>query len=454
MTSLQARDVRYLIHPFTNLAVHRERGPLVIDRGEGIYIFDSDGKRYLDGLAGLWCVSLGYNEQRLVTAAHQQLSQLPFAHTFAHRSSPPAIALAEALIALAPPPMAKVFFVNSGSEAVDAAIRFVWYYQNAIGKAQKKKLIARQMAYHGVTVAGGSLTAQPPVQNGFDLPIENIRHVSMPNYYRYGQPGETEEAFSERLAAELDQLILDEGPETVGAFFVEPVMGAGGALPPPRGYFAAIQKVLKKHDVLLVADETITAFGRTGNWWGCQTYTIEPDMITTAKQLSSGYLPIGALLISERIFEAIARQSASLGVFGTGHTYSGHPVAAAVALETLKIYHERKIIDQVRARSERFLPRLRALGAHPLVGSARGVGLVGGIEIVAAKQPRRPFDPTVGAAALVAEHALSRGLSVRALLGDTIAICPPLIIDDAQIDTLFDTLQCALDAAEKQLPRS
>ncbi len=449
--SLAAKDVAYVLHPYTDLIAHEERGPLIITRGEGIYVWDASGRRYIEGLAGLWCVSLGFSEERLVRAATRQLETLPFAHTFAHRSTEPVIALADKLIGQAPEQMGKVYFVNSGSEAVDTAIKLVWYYNNALDRPRKKKIIARQRAYHGVTIASGSLTGLAHIQSDFDLPIERILHTDTPHYYRYADAGETEEEFSSRLAANLEQLIQQEGPETVAAFIAEPVMGAGGVLLPPAGYFEKVQAVLRRHDVLMIADEVICGFGRTGNMWGSQTYEIRPDMVTCAKQLSSAYIPIGAVMISDAVYRVFAQHSHKLGTFGTGNTYGGHPVAAAVALETLRIYEERNIVETVRRIAPRFLERLKILGEHPLVGHARGVGLIGAVEIVADKATKRPFAAEREAAVLVSAKASNHGLLVRPLPGDAIGICPPLIITHSEIDDLFDRLARALDDALAEL---
>ena len=449
--SAAARDVAYAMHPYTDLALHEQRGPIILTRGEGIYVWDDEGKQYLEGLAGLWCTALGYSEQRLIDAAVRQLGTLPFAHTFAHRSTIPVIELCEVLIDIAPGDMSKVFLVNSGSEAVDAAIKMIWYYNNALDRPQKKKIISRKRGYHGVTIAAGSLTAIPLMQNDFDLPIDRFLHTETPGYYRYGRDGESEEAFATRLADALDALIESEGPETVAAFIAEPVMGAGGVIVPPATYFEKIQKVLARHDVLMVADEVICGFGRTGNMWGSQTYGINPDIVTCAKQLSSAYLPIAAVMISDPIYQAFVEQSRKHGAYGSGHTYGGHPVSAAVALETMKIYAERDILGHVRQVTPRFQTRLQGLAEHPLVGEARGVGLIGAVEIVADKTSREQFPADAKAGAVVAERIFEHGLIVRGLPGDSVATCPPLIIDDRQIDELFDKFERGLDDAVKSL---
>lgn len=452
--SLHARDIAHTVHPYTDLRLHERRGPLVITGGEGIWVTDDEGKRYIEGLAGLWCTALGFSEKRLAEAAQHQMRRLPYTHTFAHRSSEPVIELAERLVALAPAPLTKAYFVNSGSEAIDTALKLIWYYQNARGRPEKKKIIARRRAYHGITLAGGHLTASLAyTSSGFDLPMmDRFRHVTAPSFYRDGRPGEDEEAFAARLAEEIEQLILAEGPDTVAAFFAEPVQGTGGVIVPPASYFARVQPILKKYDVLLVADEVICGFGRTGNWWGCDTYGIRPDLLTCAKQLSSGYLPIAALLMSDAFYQVLADRSAEFGTLGVGYTYGGHPVAAAVAVETLKIYEDDGILDHVRAVAPRFRERLSALNAHPLVGEARGVGLLGGVEIVKNKATREPFAPEVKAAVQVAAKCLEHGLILRPLPGDVVGICPPLIIAEDEIDLLFERLRAGLDAALGAMP--
>jgi len=448
--SAASRDIATLVHPYTNLKAHQTKGPLIISRGRGVNVYDDQGKEYIEGLAGLWCVSLGFNEPRLVDAARRQLEMLPYYHSFGSKSHGPAIELAERILDLLPESMSKVLFNNSGSEANDTAIKLVWYYNNALGRPQKKKIVSRIKAYHGVTIASASLTGLPNNHRDFDLPIPGIVHTGCPHHYRFAEAGESEEAFASRLAAELDALIEQEGPHTVAAFFAEPVMGAGGVLVPPPTYFNKIQPVLKKHDVLLIVDEVICGFGRLGTMFGLERFDIKPDMVVMAKQLTSAYQPMSATVISGAIYDTLVQQSEKIGVFAHGFTYSGHPVAAAVGVETLKIYEERGILDHVRSVMPHFQERLRQLGNHPLVGEARGMGLIGAVELVNDKQSKKSFDPVVGAAPLAADLALENGLVVRAV-GDTIAICPPLIINDGEIDQLFDRLSLTLDHTQAEL---
>ncbi len=443
--SPRGRDIAYHLHPYTNLVQHEKQGPHIITEGDGIYVIDDQGKRYIEGLAGLWCASLGFSERRLAEAAMRQLTTLPYYQSFAHRATLPVIELAERLIEMAPAPMSKVFFTNSGSEANDTQIKIAWYYHNAIGKPEKKKIISRRQGYHGVTVAAGSLTGMAYVQDSFDLPIDRIIHADCPHYWLNAEPGESEEDFATRMADNLEKLILAEGPDTVAAFIAEPVQGAGGVILPPATYFAKVQEVLRRYDVLFIADEVICGFGRTGNMFGCETYDLKPDMITVAKALSSAYLPIAGAMVSEKVYEAIRDESGRLGVFGTGYTYSGHPVCAAVAVETLKIYEERDILGHVREVAPRMQARLAELAAHPLVGEARGIGLIGAVQLVEDKDNRKLFDPARKIGALCMNKAVEHGLMVRALPGDSVAVCPPLIITEDEIDLLFERLAKALD---------
>lgn len=445
LSNLAARDVETLIHPFTNLASFRDTGPLILERGEGSWVFDGEGKPYLEGMAGLWCTALGYSNRELVDAAMEQFRKLPFQHLFSGRSHDPAIELAEKLKEIAPVPMSKVFFTASGSEANDTQVKLVWYINNALGRPKKKKIIARLKAYHGVTIASGSLTGLPLNHADFDLPIAGILHTSCPHHYRFAQAGESEEDFSTRLAAELDEMIEKEGPDTVAAFIAEPVMGAGGALMPPEGYFAKVQAVCDRHDVLFIADEVITGFGRLGHMWGSQAFGIRPDTISFAKAVTSAYLPLGGVMVNEAVYQALLDESRKIGLFAHGYTYSGHPVSCAVALKAIEIYERDRLAEQAKVKGRLFQRRLDALADHPLVGEARGMGLIGGLEIVADKGSKRQYEVKRGVAAKCVGFAQAEGLIVRSLSGDRIALCPPLIITEEEIGELFDRLTRALD---------
>ena len=407
-------------------------------------MYDDTGKEFIEGMAGLWCTSLGYGEERLIEAATEQLKKLAYSHLFAGKSHDPVIDLAERLVDMAPAPMSKVFFNNSGSEGNDTVIKLVWYYNNAVGRPEKKKIISRIKGYHGVTVASASLTGLPNNHRDFDLPIANILHTSCPHYYRFGEEGESEEDFATRCAAELESMILDEGPETVAAFIAEPVMGAGGVIVPPKTYFEKIQAVLKKYDVLFIADEVICAFGRTGNMWGSETYGLQPDMITCAKALSSAYLPISAVMINEKVADAIVKNSGKIGTLGHGYTYMGHPVAAAVALETLKIYEERDILAHIAEIAPQMQARLQSYADHPMVGEVRGVGLVGALEFVKDKATKESYDPAGKVGAYLVDRAKDHGLILRSIV-DSVAFSPPLIISGKELDSVFDRFDKALE---------
>lgn len=443
--SRAAADIASLFHPYTDLVQHAQVGPSIMERGNGIYLYDDQGNELIEGMAGLWCTALGYGEEELVAAATDQMRKLPFTHLFGGKSHDPAITLAEKIKAVAPMPTSHVFFTGSGSEANDTVIKLIWYYNNAIGRPEKKKLIARVKGYHGVSVATASLTSLPTNHMNFDLPIARIFHTSCPHHYRFGKPGETPENFATRMVAEAEELILKEGPETVAAFFAEPVMGAGGVIVPPPTYFEKLQPMLKKYDILLIADEVICGFGRTGNMFGSQTFNFTPDIMTMAKALSSAYLPIGAATVPPAMYDAIAKASNEIGTFGHGNTYSGHPVCAAVAVRTLELMETRNIIAHVRSVMPLFQRRLREFSGHPLVGEARGIGLIGAVELVADQASRQSFNPKLKVGAYCAARAQDHGLIVRPLGGDVIAFCPPLIINEAQINEMFDRFALALD---------
>ena len=442
--SIEARDVASLVHMQTNLRTHQKEGPLVMARGEGCRVFDSSGREYIDSVAGLWCASLGFGSERLAKVAYEQMRRLGYYHLYRHRSTEPAIELAEWLLKIAPVPMARVVFQCSGSEANDTAIKLAWYYWNAAGEPQRTKIIARQFAYHGNTCAAVSLSGKPDMHAGFGLPFANFKHTEFPHYYRRHEPGESEEEFSARMAAALETLIENEGPETIAAFFAEPVMGAGGAIMPPRGYFEKIQQVLKKYDILFVADEVICGFARTGEMWGSETFDLRPDMMTSAKALSAAMQPISAVLVNDRIHEAMLRQSDKYGNFAHGFTYAGHPVAAAVALEVQKIYAEMDIVGRAKRLGPVLQSTLGRLSTHPLVGDVRGVGLILGIELMRDGEKRVPFDSALKVGARVDAAANELGLILR-VVGDRLVFAPPLVIEADEIEAVGQRLECALN---------
>lgn len=447
--TLEARDIEFHFHGYTNARRHAEVGPMVIEKGDGIYVFDNDGNRYIEGLAGLWSVGVGFNEQRLVDVVTRQMSKLPFYHNFGHKSHAPAIDLAEQLIALAPVPMSKVFYTNSGSEANDTALKMIWYRSNAMGKPEKKKVIARQRGYHGVTIASASLTGLPNNHRSFDLPIDRVLHTSSPHYWREALPGESEEDFATRCAQELDALIQREGPDTIAAFFAEPVMGAGGVVTPPATYFEKIQAVLAKYDILFVADEVICGFGRTGNMFGSITYDIRPDIMVMSKQITSSYVPFSALMVNERVFGPIADESNKIGTFGHGFTAGGHPLGAAVALENLAIIKERNLVENARDVGAHFISRLETLKSSPLVGEVRGVGLIAAIELVDDKEAKSVKTPAV--LGTLMNTAMQRNGLISRNMADAVAFCPPMIMTRAQADDMFEIIAKSLRETEAEV---
>lgn len=447
LTNLQTRDVETLIHPYTNLATFRDVGPTIFERGKGVRLYDVDGKDYIEGMAGLWCTALGYDNRELIEAARVQMERLPFTHLFTGKSHDPAIELAEKLKEIAPFPVSKSFFGCSGSDANDTQIKLVWYMNNALGRPKKKKIVSRLKAYHGVTVASASLTGLPNNHIDFDLPIQGVLHTSCPHHYRFAKDGESEEEFATRCANELEEMILREGPDTVAAFIAEPVMGAGGVLVPPKGYFPKIAAVLKKYDVHFIDDEVICGFGRLGEPFGCQAMGVQPDSMSLAKQITSAYMPLSAVLVGEDMYQAMLDQSRKIGTFGHGNTYAGHPVAAAVAVKTLEIYRRDDVFGHVKRIVPHFWKALERFRDHPLVGELRGVGFVAGLELVADKKTKRSFPPRLAVCPRVVQFAQEEGLIVRSI-GDTVSICPPLIMTTDEIDDMVARLARALDRGE------
>jgi 4-aminobutyrate--pyruvate transaminase len=442
--SLSARDRATLIHPMTDLIRHEAEGPITITRGDGVRVFDDEGKSYIEGVSGLWSISLGFTQPRLAEAAYRQMLSLPTYHLFRHKTHPGAVALAEKLLAIAPGKMSKVFFANSGSEANDTAVKLVWYYNNALGRPAKKKIIGRIGGYHGITVASGSITGLVRNHTDFDLPLPGFLHVSCPHYTKMAQPGESEAAFTGRLVAELEALIEREGADTIGGFFAEPVMGTGGVVIPPADYFPRIQAVLRRHDILFIADEVITGFGRLGSTFGSTLFGIDPDMVTCAKGLSSGYIPISAIMMNEAIWQACYGQSGKLGVFGHGFTYSGHPVATAVALETLALYEELDTVGHVRRLAPLLQDGLRRFADHALVGEVRGMGFIGALELVADKATRRAFPSAASVGLFIELRCHEHGVILRAL-GDTLGVAPPLVATAEDIEEILRVIGVALD---------
>lgn len=447
LTNLQTRDVEALLHPYTPLHKLREIGPTVIDSGKGVYVYDTQGREYIEGMSGLWCAGLGFGDEEMIDAATEQLRSLPYYHLFGAKGTELAIELAEKLKEIAPVPISKVFFTSSGSEANDTQVKLAWYMNNALGRPNKKKIISRVKAYHGVTIMAASLTGLPYNHIGWDLPVDRVLHTDCPHYYRFGQDGESEAEFVQRIVKSLADLIEREGADTIAAFIAEPVMGAGGVIVPPSGYYEAISKLLADNDILFIDDEVINGFGRTGNWWGCQTLGMTPNTISCAKQLTAAYAPLGAVMVPEDVYQAYVDHSAKIGTFGHGFTYGGHPLGCALGVKAIEIYQKRDILSHVRSLTPTFAKRMAALADHPLIGETRACGLMGAAELVADKATKRSFDPKKGVGPQVARFCEANGAILRAI-GDFIAFCPPMIITDAELNELFDRFEKALNEGE------
>ena len=447
-------DVKYSMHPFTSVREHEKTGPLMIVEGHGCRLTDSSGRSYLDAMAGVWCVNIGYGNLEMADAMREQTARLSYYHSFSSMANDVSTLLAQRVVEASPVPMSKVFFSSSGSEANDTQVKLVWYYNNILGRPEKKKIISRKRGYHGVTVMAAGLTGLDFAHDGFDVPLPMIRHVRAPHRLWEAQPGMSDAEFSAQLARELEDLILAEGPETVAAFIAEPVHAVGGVIIPPEGYFDAISEVLKRYDIFLIADEVVCGFGRLGRWFGTEAMGMQPDLITMAKGITSAYVPMSAVLISARIWEVLEQGSDRYGVFGHGYTYTAHPLAAVAALTNINIIERDHLVDLAAARGLYLQERLRdAFGEHPLVAEIRGEGLVGAVEFVAKKSPLTRFDPDLHFGSLVFKASLARGIINRALWGDTIAFSPPLIVTESEIDEMVEGTRLALDDVVAGLSR-
>ena len=439
-----------VIYPTTNLTATEQ---LCLDHAKGIYVYDKDGKEYIEGLAGLWCTSLGYGNAEVIEAITDQLTKLSFSHTFGGKTHEPIQKLADKLKAMVPVEDAYFFFGNSGSDANDTHYKMLRYYFNAIGKPEKRKIITRERGYHGVTVAAGSLTSLPANLAHFDAPVEalHILRSDAPHYYTGRKGNETEAQFVDRIIDNLEQQIIAEDPDTIAAMIVEPITGASGVIVPPEGYYEKLQAVLRKHGILVWADEVITGFGRTGNDFGCTTMGIKPDLMTFAKQLSSAYFPISASVIPGWMYKEMVAPSNEVGVFGHGYTYSGHPAACAAALKTLEIYERDNLFGHAAEVGEHMQDQLRAIFTdHPLVGEVRGKGLIAALELVSNKTTGASFEK--GAAGAMAQKLCEEnGLILRAVAGNAVALCPPLIITKAEVDEMLKRLKASIDTAYERL---
>lgn len=446
---IQALDNAHHLHPFTKHHELREHGPRVISRGEGVYIYDGHGARILDGMAGLWCVQLGYGRQELVDAAAETMKSLSYYNHFFQTTTPQAAMLADLIAQKTPDGLDQILFGSSGSEANDAAIKMIWYFWNLQGRPEKKAIIGRERAYHGSTVAGASLSGLPFMQGIFDLPLPRFHHVApTPHYYEYANDGESEEEFALRCAKAVEDKILELGPDNVAAFIGEPVMGAGGLMPPPKGYWREIESICKKYDVLLWSDEVICGFGRTGSWFGCQTYGFTPDIMTMAKGITSGYVPLSAVAMNKRMSDAIINADSEMA---HGYTYSGHPVACAVAIRNISLIDELDLTGSTgKEVASYFQQQLSTLDDHPLVGQTRGVGFLGAVELVKNKQTRERFSPAGKAGVVCRDHCFETGVVMRAV-GDSMFLCPPLVITKSEIDELVTLVRKALDKTASSL---
>lgn len=455
--SLAEMDRASMLHPFTPIKdfADGKLGSRIVAEGQGCRIRDHAGKEYIDAFGGLYCVNVGYGRTEIAAAIAEQAKRLPYFHAYGGHSNEPAIRLSDRLLRMAPGPMSKVYFGLSGSDANEVQVKLVWYYNNILGRPQKKKLIARQRGYHGGTIMSGSLTGLPAYHKAFDLPLSFVKHTTAPYYYWGAEPGETESDFSRRCAADLEALILAEGPDTVAAFFGEPLLGTGGIVPPPANYWAEISAVLKKYDVLLIADEVVCGFGRLGTPFGCHLYDIQPDMVTVAKGLTSAYLPLSAAMVSQEMFQVLSEKSVELGPFGHGYTYSAHPTCAAAAMANLDIIEREGLVDNARVVGTYFKERLDAtFGDHPLVGDVRGVGMLGVIEFVADKAKKVRLDPNLKVGPRISNAAAEHGLIARAMPnGDMLGFAPPLSVTRADVDAIVERAKRAVDQVADELAR-
>ena len=449
--TVQEVDRKAHLHPFTSAAEHAEGVPKLMVEGSGIHVRDNDGREYLDAMSGLWCVNVGYGRDEIVDAVSDQARRLPYYHTFLSMTNEPAARLADRLISLAPGHMSKVFFGSSGSDTNDTQVKIVWYYHNVLGKPEKKRIIARRRGYHGSTLAGASMSGMPHMHGAFDLPLNRFIHVDQPHYWRNAPAGLTELEYSALLASDLEECIVRNGSETIGAFIAEPVQGAAGVIPPPEGYFEAIVPILRKYDILFIVDEVICGFGRLGEWWGSDFYGLEPDLMGTAKGLTSGYVPMSACVMSDRVWGVLREGSSQYGPFAHGYTYSGHPVAAAAALANLDIIEGEGLVENAAAVGAYLQENLReAFADHPLVGEVRGVGLIAGIELVQDKESKEPFDPSVAVAGRLHELLMEEGLICRPMF-ESLGFSPPLVLSMEDVDSMVEMFSRGLNKLSMEL---
>jgi 4-aminobutyrate--pyruvate transaminase len=453
MLDLAQRDIAAQLHSQTNPTQFEANGPQIVTRGEGAYVTDAAGKRYIDAMAGLWCASLGFTNPRVAAAASRQYAELGFYHTFFNRTLPGATELAEKLVALTGMTGGKAYFATSGSEANETMVKLAWVYHTTRGKPHKRKVIARDRSFHGSTIAAASMCGLDFMHREFGLPLPGFLHTRAPYVYREAQQGEDEAAFVARLVAELDALIQLEGPDTIAAFIAEPIHAGGGIIVPPASYFREIQKLLRKYDILALADEIVCGFGRTGNWFGKDTTGYVPDMMALAKGLSAGHFPISAVVMSAPVYEAVKAFNAAGGNFGHGFTNSGHPVGVAVALEVIGIYEEMDVVPHVRKMGARLKGHFTELAREfDIIGDIRGEGLMLGIELVADRETRAPFAASFQAGPTFDRLAYANGLVGRCM-GDTLGYAPPLIVGDTEVDEIADKTRTSLKQLMTHLGR-
>jgi adenosylmethionine-8-amino-7-oxononanoate aminotransferase len=440
--SWESRADACSLYGFTDLPSVHKRGAVVLTHGEGPYVFDVHGHRYLDANSGLWNMVAGFDHPGLIAAAKAQYDRFPGYHAFFGRMSDQTVMLSEKLVEVSPFDRGRVFYTNSGSEANDTMVKILWFLAGAEGNPQRRKIITRVNSYHGVTAVSASMTGKP-YNSVFGLPLPGFIHVGCPHYWRFGRPGETEAEFTQRLARELEATIIKEGPDTIAGFFAEPVMGAGGVIPPSAGYFQAVQSVLRRYGIPLIADEVICGFGRTGNTWGCVTYDFVPDAIISSKNITAGFFPMGAVILGPDLADRVQAASEAFEEFPHGFTASGHPVGCAIALKAIDVVMNEGLAENVRRLTPHFEAGLARLAEHPNIGEWRGKGLMGALEAVRDKASKTPFEGSLSVSERIANTCTDHGLICRPL-GQAIVLCPPFIITEAQLDEMFDKLDAAL----------
>lgn len=441
--SWESRADEFSLYGFTDLPSVHERGAVVLTHGEGPYVIDVHGRRYLDANSGLWNMVAGFDHKGLIEAAKAQYDRFPGYHAFFGRMSDQTVLLSEKLVEVSPFDRGRVFYTNSGSEANDTMVKILWFLAGSEGKPQRRKIITRVNSYHGVTAVAASMTGKP-YNSVFGLPLPGFIHVGCPHYWRFGRDGETEEQFTARMAAELEATIIKEGPDTIAGFFAEPVMGAGGVIVPSKGYFQAVQAVLRRYGIPLISDEVICGFGRTGNTWGCQTFDLMPDAIISSKNITAGFFPMGAIILGPELADRVQAASEAVEEFPHGFTASGHPVGCAIALKAIDVVMNEGLAENVKRLAPKMEAGLRELAKHPNIGEYRGIGLMWALEAVKDKATKTPFDSKLSVSERIANACTDQGLICRPL-GQAIVLAPTFTMTDAQMDEMFAKLKAALE---------